>query len=102
MKDGYQGGKNTSTPQGVQLFELHYRSQTLTLNGGTLGVYWQRRGCQSAVLCLCTSPYTQMSEYTLILTSQLTFISTHAGDYVYKREGAKPGWVQMGGGVLLS
>ena len=25
-------------------------------------------------------------------------VSTHASDYVYKSEGAKPGWVQMGGG----
>ena len=28
-------------------------------------------------------------------------VSTHASDYVYKSEGAKSGWVQMGGGGAL-
>ena len=52
--------------------ELCYWSQTLTLNGGTSGVHWRRRGCQRAVSCLCTSKCTRMSKYTLILTNQLT------------------------------
>ena len=61
----------------------------------------ETRMSKGSVVPLYFKVHTNEQIYSHSNQSTDATVSTHASDYVYKSEGAKSGWVQMGGGGAL-